>query len=122
MVESEVVDLSEERLQRGFHGTASLLQQMARQVAARGVCTCSPTEQRTIVLDSEGGVEVEVEQLGGHRPAKFCSSCALYGILPVVIVRRSRSRGASAPSRLRRLLPRQRNPDSPTRRRHLPWV
>ena len=122
MVESEIVDLAEERLQRRFHPTASLLQQMARQVAARGACTCSRTEQRTIILDAEGGVEIEVEPHGGARRAKFCSSCALYGILPVVLVRRSRSLGASAPSRLRRLVRRPRTPDSPTRRFHQPWV
>ena len=68
MVESEVVDLAEERLQRRFHATASLLQQMARQVAARGACTCSRTEQRTIVLDADGGVDIELEQRGGHSP------------------------------------------------------
>jgi biofilm PGA synthesis N-glycosyltransferase PgaC len=120
MVESEVVDLGEERLQRRFHATASLLQHMARQVAARGTCTCSPTQERTIILDSQNAVEVE--QRRGHRRGKFCSSCAVYGILPVVIVRRSRSRRASAPSRLHRVLPRRRNPDSPTRRFNQPWV
>jgi len=110
MLESDLVDLAEERRRRRFHATASLFQRGARQVAARAACTCSESEERTIILDPQNPRE-EV-----HRRAKSCYNCAVTGILPVVIVRRLRSRGAASPARGHRILPRLRRPDSATRR------
>jgi biofilm PGA synthesis N-glycosyltransferase PgaC len=114
MVESELVDLAEERRQRRFRATASLLQRAARQVVARGACTCSRTDERTVIIDAPN--PLEADEGPGPRRASFCSSCAMYGILPAVIVRGSRSRRVPAPGRRHRLLARHRYQDSPTRR------
>ncbi len=114
MMESELVDLAEERLQRRFHTTASLLQRVARPVVARAACTCSRTEETTIILDSPNPGEAEIRR--GPGRVGSCYSCAVCGVLPVVIVRRLRSRGAASPGRRHSILPRLRHPDSPTRR------
>jgi biofilm PGA synthesis N-glycosyltransferase PgaC len=110
MLESGLVDLAEERRRRSLYTTASLLQRGARKVVARAACTCSGSEERTIILDPQNPHE-EV-----HHRAKSCYNCAVSGILPVVIVRRLRSRGAASPGRRHSILPRLRRPGTPTRR------